>query len=137
MTKNNDQRILQLKQQIEDKKEKLAKSSRFSPVTNCSLELNGERINIQTLGKERALDVLVQLNIYRLSVIDLGLLDEYKLSGYLVSEWIEDIKSRVNILSRKQEEQQLKAMETKLTKLLSEEKKVELEIDEIESLLKD
>lgn len=137
MNKINDQRILLLKQQIETKKEKLSKSSRFTPVTNCSLELNGERINIQTLGKERALYVLVQLNIYRLSLVDLGLLDEYKMSGYLVSEWIEDIKSRVDILSRKQEEQQLKAMEAKLTKLLSEEKKVELEIDEIESLLKE
>jgi hypothetical protein len=39
-------------------------------------------------------------------------------------------------MSRKDEESKLRDMESKLTKLLSDRKKVELEIDEIESLLK-
>lgn len=135
MTNNNDQRILGLKKEIEIKKEKLSKSSRFTPLTNCSIELNGNRYNIQALNKDGLVDLLVSLNIYKLSLQDLELLNEYKISGYLMEEWITDVKSRVYILSRKQEEQQLKAMEAKLTKLLSNEKKVELEIDEIASML--
>jgi nucleoid DNA-binding protein len=58
-----------------------------------------------------------------------------EISGYLLSEWISDIKTKIEILSRKDEERNLKAMEDKLVKLLSDGKKVELELNEIESLL--
>ena len=42
----NDSRILILKKQIESKKEQLSKSTRFSPVTNCSIELDGIRYKV-------------------------------------------------------------------------------------------
>jgi hypothetical protein len=131
----NDQRILQLKEQIEKKKEQLGKSLRFSPLTNCSLELEGERYNINVLQKEQLTILLLRLNMYRISAIDLGV-NSVKISGYLLSEWISDIKAKIEILSRKDEERNLKAMEDKLVKLLSDGKKVELELNEIESLLK-
>lgn len=131
----NDQRILQLKEQIEKKKEQLGKSLRFTPLTNCSLELEGERYNINVLQKEQLTILLLRLNMYRLSAIDLGV-NSVEISGYLLSEWISDIKTKIEILSRKDEERNLKAMEDKLVKLLSDGKKVELELNEIESWLK-
>lgn len=131
----NDQRILLLKKQIEEKKEKLNKSQKFSPITNCSIEFEGVRHNLQVLSKEQLVILMIKLNSLRLSAKDLEL-DGFEISGYDVSDWITDIKAKIDILSRKDEERNLKAMEDKLTKLLSDGKKVELELNEIESILK-
>lgn len=131
----NDERILELKKQIETKKEKLGKTLRFTPVTNCSIEVDGVRHNIQVLGKDQLISLMVKLNAYLMSAKELEVADEYLISGFTPADWISDIKSRIEILSRKDEERLLKVMEDKLTKLLSEGKKVELEINEIESML--
>lgn len=136
MSNSNDQRILIIKKQIAEKKEKLGKNVRFNPVTNCSIEIDGDRNNIQVLAKEQLISLMVKLNAYLMSAKALGVAEEYLVGGYSPVDWIADIQSRIDILSRKNEENQLKAMEDKLSKLLSEGKKVELEIDEIESLLK-
>ncbi|MFS1518630.1 hypothetical protein V1503_19520 [Bacillus sp. SCS-151] len=135
MSTVNDQRILELKKQIQSKKQKIGKKLRFTPITNCSIELDGERQNIQALNKDQLLILLVKLNSYMLSAKDLNVLDKFTISGYSVEDWISDINSKIEILSRRDEERMLKSMEDKLVKLLSEGKKVELEIDEIESLL--
>jgi len=125
----NDQKIMELKKQIEDKKAKLIKSQKFTPITNCSIEVDGIRYNLQVLNKEQLITLLVKLNSYRISAKDLEV--EYVISGFNVVEWIIDIKSKLDFVSRKEEENKLKVMESKLHQLLSNEKKVELEIDEI------
>ena len=71
-----------------------------------------------------------------MSAEQLEVLDECNISGYNVSDWITDIKSKLEIVSYKAEENKLKVMETKLHELLSNEKKTELAIDEIEGMLK-
>lgn len=137
MVKNNDQKILDLKKQIEDKKKKLAKSQKFNPVTNCSIVLDGVHHNLHTFSKEQAIGLLVKLKAYALAAEDLDFLNDYKIGGYNVTDWIDDLKAKLDFLNRKEEEQKLKVMEGKLDLLLSNEKKVELEIDEIEALLKE
>ncbi|MGG1659554.1 hypothetical protein [Brevibacillus sp. NRS-1366] len=135
MVNNNDQKILELKKQIEEKKSKLSKSQKFAPVTNCSIEVDGVRYNIQVLQKEQIITLLVKLNTYVIAAKDLDLLSEYKITGYNVMDWISDLKAKLDNLSRKEEEQKLKVMEAKLDQLLSNEKKVELELGEIENML--
>lgn len=130
MAITNDQKIMDLKKQIEEKKAKLIKSQRFTPITNCSIEVEGVRHNIQVLTKEQLITLMVKINSYAMSAKDLGL-DSYNISGFDVVEWIQDIKSKLDFVSRKEEENKLKMMESKLHQLLSNEKKVELEIDEI------
>jgi len=126
----NDSKIMVLKKQIEEKKIKLGKSQKFNPITNCSIEVDGIRHNLQVLTKEQLTTLLIKLNLYSMSAKDLGL-DGYIISGFEVSDWIIDIKSKLDFVSRKEEENKLKMMESKLHQLLSNEKKVELEIDEI------
>ena len=50
----NDEQILKLKERIETKKEELKKIKRFSPITNCVIDIDGndKRIIIQVLSKE-------------------------------------------------------------------------------------
>ena len=125
----NDKKIMELKKQIEEKKNKIVKSQRFTPITNCSIELDGVRVNIQVLNKEQLTYLLVKLNSYAKSAKELEI--DFVISGYHITEWITDIKSKLDFVSRKEEENKLKVMESKLHQLLSNEKKVELEIDEI------
>ncbi len=132
----NDDRILELKKQIETKKKVIAnKDTRFLPETNCVLNLNGVTSNLNVCGKEELNFLLIKLNIYLMSAENLGMSD-FEISGYNVTVWIKDIKNKLKVLNLKKEEADLKRMENKLDKLLSDDKKTELEIDEIAELLK-
>lgn len=132
----NDEQILKLKEKIETKKEELKKIKRFSPITNCVIDIDGNdrKINIQVLSKDQLKLLLIKLNMYRLSAENLNIID-VSIDGYKLEEWITDVKAKLNDLERKQEESNLRIMENKLVKLLSEDKKTELEINEIASLL--
>ena len=133
----NDSKIITLKNQISEKRRQIDKIKKFTPITNCSIEVDGIRSNIQVLAKEQLIALVVKLNSYMSSAKELGLLDEYAISGYKIEDWIADIKSKLDIVSRKDEERKLKDMEEKLDRLLSNEKKTELEINEIENMLKE
>jgi hypothetical protein len=135
MSKNDD-KILQLKEQIDIKKKLLSKSKKFVALTNCSINFEGVQININTLQKDGLVQLLVKLNSLKNSAIELGLLDDYNISGYNISEWVEDLKNKLDVLSVKQEEFKLKQMEERLSQLLSEDKKVELELEDIINSLK-
>jgi hypothetical protein len=137
MANKNDERILQLREQIKAKKEKIGKVGRFTAVTNCSLELDGVRINLNVLDKEKLLQLLVKLNSYFLSAKAVGVETQVEYSGYKLDEWITDVSAKLSILNKKDEERQLSVMEAKLEKMLSDEKQVELELDSIADMLKD
>lgn len=132
----NDVVILKLKEQIKEKKKLLETTKRFQPVTNCSIDIDGVRLNIQVLSKEQLVNLLVKLNIYKMSAKELELLNEFSISGFTVEDWMKDVQSKLMNLNRKEEENKLIAMENRLHNLLSGEKKVELEIQEIADLLK-
>ena len=135
MSKNDD-RILELKKQVEDKKKELAsKKTRFVPITNCILEMDGMTLNLNVLSESALILLWIRLNTYRMSAADLGL-HKFEISGYDLEDWIIDVKARLEVIATKREENNLKAMETKLDKLLSEDKKTELELDSIAELLK-
>jgi hypothetical protein len=136
MGNQNDVKIMELKTQIREKKNKLKKQKRFNPVTNCSIEIDGFRYNLQVLTKDQLISLLVKINSYKMSALDLKLVDDYLISGYKTDEWITDIKLKLDIISYREEESKLLVLENKLHTLLSNDKKVELEIDSIESMLK-
>lgn len=135
MSKNDD-RILELKKQIEDKRKAISeKKIRFVPETNCVLNMDGITINLNVCSDDALVLLLIRLNSYLMSAVDPGMPD-FEISGYSVTDWIKDIKSKLEVSSLKKEETDLKKMESKLDKLLSNDKKTEIEIDEIASLLR-
>ena len=136
MAVKNDDRILELKKQIDEKKKLLAeKKVRFSPETNCILDLDGNKYNLNVCGDDVLTMLIVKLNMYVMSANDLDI-PVPEISGYSVEMWIADIKNKLAVSGVKREENVLKQMEAKLDKLLSDDKKTELEIDEIAALLK-
>lgn len=135
MSKNDD-RILELKKQIEEKKTTLMeKNTKFSPETNCILILDGTTYNLNVLNDESLTFLKIQLYTYKMAVIDMKITD-FKISGYSLDDWIGDINKKLETHEVKQKQNELKAMEAKLDKLLSEDKKTELELDDIAALLK-
>jgi len=97
--------------------------------TNCHIDIDNTVEDIRWLTKDQLIYILVKLNSYAKSAKELEI--DFVISGYHITEWITDIKSKLDFVSRKEEENKLKVMESKLHQLLSNEKKVELEIDEI------
>ena len=135
MSKNDD-RILELKKQIDEKKKLLAdKNTRFVPETNCVLTMNKNSTNINVCSDEELKLLLISLNAYLMSAKDLGM-NDFEISGYSVTSWIKDIKNKLEISGLKKQQSDLKTMEQKLDKLLSDDKKTELVLDDIAALLK-
>ena len=134
MATKNDERVLQLKEIIDNKKAELKLVNRFSPLTNCVLDLDDQKYNLNVLQLNDLKLLLIKLNMYLMSAKDLEI-SNLEISGYYVSEWIVDIKSKIEIITYKEKEKELKVLEAKLDKMLSDEKKTELELDEIAALL--
>lgn len=90
MSKNDD-RILELKKQIETKKKSISeKKIRFIPETNCVLNMDGMTINLNVCSDDALLLLLIRLNSYLMSAKDLNMVD-FEISGYSVTAWIKDI----------------------------------------------
>ena len=73
------------------------------------------------------------MNLYKKEAENLNI--DFVISGYSIDDWITDIKNKFDITKTKAEIYNLKTMESKLDELLSEDKKAELEIDDIAALL--
>lgn len=131
----NDELIIALKKQIEEKETKIEKGKRFSPVTNCSIDLAGVRYNLNTLNEDQIISLMVDLNVLNNSAKELGLEKEYKLSGFSIDDWMTDLKAKKETLGRKKEEQKLQVLKNRLHELLSSDKKIELELEEIKKSL--
>ena len=129
----NDERVLQLKKLIETKKAELF-IQKFVPITNCVLDMEDKKYNLNVLQEKELEFLMVKLNAYAMSAdnLKIGLV----ISGYGVNEWLADISGKLAVITDKKKRDELKALEAKLDKMLSDEKKTELELDEIAALLK-
>lgn len=131
---NNDDKILLLKKQIEEKKAKIEQNKRFTPTTNCVMDFRDKTYNLNVLTRETLVLLLVELHVLNDKALAMDL--DLVLSGYNIQNWIHDIASKLSVLDVRAEMAKLKQMEQKLSELLSEDKKVELEIEAIAELLK-
>lgn len=137
MAQTNDNKIMSLKQKIADKRQKLdAMPKRVVPITNCYLICDGVTYNLHACSISDLNVLLVKINIYRMSALDLGLdPDNINVSGYSLTEWMDDIRAFIDVRKYKEEKKNLDTLEEQLNGLLSEGKKTELEIEKISALL--
>lgn len=134
MAQKNDERIMQLKQQIDIKRKELAnQTNRFVPITNCLMVIDKVTYNLHVDSSEL---LLIKVNTMAMSAKDLGLdISKIMISGYSLEDWINDIKNNLKIQNYKNEKKNLEQLEKKLDALLSDDKRTELEIDNIAALL--
>lgn len=134
--KTNDIKILQLRKKIEDKQKALFKIDKFVPSTTCILKIDGETKNLHVMNRSELQYYYVKLKSYK-KVADEDFVGDFEMCGFPISNWIDDISNKLAIMDQKNTEKQLIDMNNKLNKLLSEEKRTELELEEIDNLLKD
>lgn len=128
----NDERVLQLKKQIETKRSELS-TEKFVPMTNLVLDMEDKKYNLNVLQENELRFLMIKLNAYAMSADDLK--EELVISGYDVNAWLADICGKLGVMTNNKKRNELKVLEAKLDKMLSDEKKTELELDEIAALL--
>jgi len=136
MPKKNDDRIIALKKGIETKIKLIKDSERFSPITNCFLKIGEATYNINVLPVTDLIFLLATLNGFTGIIEQEKFEDQFVISGFKVDDWKKDILSKIKSVRTKQEKQNLSQMQNKLVALLSDQKKTELELDDIEKLLR-
>ena len=132
---DNDKRILDLKKNIELKKKTIKQNEKFNPVTNCMLKIGETMYNINVLDVTSLIFLLGKLDTYLKVVQTEKLTNCTIISNFEIRDWHGDILSKIRTIKLKEEMSTLKSMEDKLGKLLSDKKKTELELDDIESFL--
>lgn len=94
MSKNDD-RILELKKQIDIKKKALEeKKIRFVPETSCILNFEKENYNLHVCTEDILKYLLIRLNMYVMSAKDLEV-DTPEFNGFRVETWMSDIKNKL------------------------------------------
>jgi hypothetical protein len=63
--------------------------------------------------------------------------EEFLYCGYSFDDWMHDFKKRLSIISIKEQESKLKALEDQLSEILSEDTKRKLKFEAIKNALKD
>lgn len=133
----NDEKIMRLKKTIEERKAALGEKKSFTPKTSCSLEFEGQRYNLHATNDYSTLAyILCKLHAIEMAAGDLNIYaGAILICGYPVSDWVADLKSKIEVVARMNREKELKEFERKLDALLSADKKTELEIDSIAEML--
>ncbi len=132
-TNSNDKLILGLKKQIEEKKSLLAKAGKISYATNCSLPIDGNKVNLHVATKETLLLCIAKLQSLKLGLAEVFPDELLTIDGFSVHDWIHDLTSKFNSLNVSLEKERLNKLEKKLHDLLSLDTKVSLEIEDLKN----
>ena len=132
---NNDNKIKELKTQIQDKLDNIVKISKDFK-TNLILEFRDNIYNLNVLPVNALQERLIQLYLYQTAIDALNITD-YTIAGYSVEDWIHDIQKWLEIHEQNKKIKELKANLAKLDTLMSDAAKTEEFLDNLTEMLKD
>ncbi len=142
MSKNDD-KIKQLLGVIETKRVTLGTKPRMSLKTNGLLKLEGKSVNINTVNSlvdciRTVADIINVRDSYTKAaeVLEVDIIEIPKYNGFSFEEWIEDFKLKVKIIQWMIEDKKIKALESNLKNLRSEDLKTADALEDITSALK-
>lgn len=127
-TTQNDRLILQLKKEVEEKKEKLARAVNFRPITNMSLVIFGITYNlhVNNVNELRFLEAFLN-SLNNNSLI---------ISNNTIENWLSDITTKITMKDIAEEQKELDLMEKELESLLTNETRVSLKLDKLASKIR-
>jgi len=139
-----DQAVMKLLEKIKEKESKLnLPKKRTQWKTNCTLKHEEHKTtNIQTIRDFSVLiDICAALLLVKKNTKEasetLGLVFKNDYLGYPIDDWIYDLKTRVNMLKLEEEKKEIKRLNDRINNLVSEDQRRELELKEIENILKE
>lgn len=133
----NDEMIKQLMSKVASQKEALGTRPKVSWKTNGIFKFeDGKHLNLNAAQIPALVESLAYLfnksNNYDLAIKTLKVsVSEFQWSGYSVSEWIEDFQTRISVIQYEEKKQKLNETESKLSALVSEEARTEMELEKI------
>lgn len=139
--KTKDQVVQELFEVVRTRKAEIEKTERAKWLTNCSIDHDGRRMNLQTVND---VDILINIagtiiqndKVYQSgSEFLLGEVKERKLNGFTSEEWLTDIKTRLEKVQLSKKKQELDALERRLDSLVSKEMREQLELEAIKKEL--
>jgi len=135
-----DKVIEQLLSEIETQKSEIKNFKKPQLKTNMSLTYNNDRLNLNVQQDDKLIEILAWLNVYQSSYLEMknkhNLTVEFKPSNYTFEEWEHDIVWRLKSLEISEKKKDLAVKESRLKDLRSQDRKEELEIEEIMNSLK-
>lgn len=140
----NDKKIKDYRKKVEDKRKELGLQPKPAYITNQLLPLGNsqtrDKINLNLLNSTAdCIGIASQLVLQGMANEKaneiLGTKEYIVLGGHTIPNWLEDIKSRVNLIKWKEEKIKLDAMDKKLQDLLSADAKTMDAIADIASEL--
>lgn len=138
----NDAKIKALLDTISVKKQNLGVKPRISYKTNGVFKYeNNDFFNLNTVTDPQKLVealsyLLIKQNFNDVAANFLSVPTKVlQWNGYTLDEWQDDFKTRLSLVSWEAKKRELEAAEAKLKKLVSEDTRTAMEIDEIANLL--
>lgn len=139
-----DNKALELIAQIKAKKEGIAKAKKKPEYrTNCHFFYNGDLINIQaTSDVVKLINIvgfLIQKKNSYLEAVKFLNLDnppDFIWQNHSAEDWINDLEIKIKKIQVIAEEKKLESLEERLNRIVSPEKRAELELEAIENELK-
>lgn len=102
---NNDSRVIELKKQIETKKELMGRPYNPSFLTCCVLELDGITYNFNVASKDQLMHLAVKLELYKAQFNKMFTNEEYTINSFTVDNWLDDIS---NVLYKRRYKEELR-----------------------------
>lgn len=131
----NDERIISLKAEVAKRREELSEVKRFSPITSCTLTIDGVAYNLHALNENELVYIACKLNSLLTSLRDMHFAAPLILSGFDAEDWLDDIRGFLTRMTVNRKKKELKDLEAQLDSLLSKDKKTELDLNNIEAAL--
>lgn len=142
-----DQMVMDLLTKVREKKEAIKKAEKNRPQwkTNCSIGSENDcqaRTNIQTIRDQQQL-ITIYAELIRLSdavkeaakALDLEYNNKYR--NYPVEDWLDDLKTRAQMLKIEEQKKEIEELDKRINKLVTQDQRREMELQELQKLLAD
>jgi hypothetical protein len=136
-TSKEDAQILTLLNRVREQKKVVERADKPKWETNCTLPFKGRAVNLHTVNDIQELAEMAGFIAHESTQLNtgyeaLGVVSEerapYKLGGFTSGQWLCDLQTRQRKLGIAREKEKLKSLEERLDKLVSPEKRREMEL---------
>lgn len=143
MAKKTDQKTLDLIKEVARQKEEISKAEKPNWLTNCTFQ-GDDKSQITNIHVESNLKNLINIvaflqqkeTAYNVAAKTLSVeAPAFEWGGFKVSDWVEDVKTRLNKVQIATKRKKLEALETRLNSIISPELRAELELEAISAEL--
>ena len=132
-----DKQTMDLIKKVQQQKEEIAKAEKPNWITNCSftyIEGSAKTVNLHVCRDVRDMVCIAAFlkdreASYKAVAVDMKVdAPDFTWDGFSVSDWMKDIKTRIDKVQIESKKKKLEALEARLNKIVSPELRAEMEL---------